>query len=216
MQEYLAETYFLDFEHSAVQHFTRKVTVGLDNPIDKAVALYVAVRDGWRYDPMKIDLRKEVLKASHLFTRNHGYCVEKAVLLAAVGRAAGIPARLGFAHVTNHLGTSKLEELLKTDRLVFHGFTEFFLEDKWVKATPAFNKELCDRLGVDALEFTGREDSVFQENTASGQRFMEYLHDYGLFDDLPYDLYVSELEKHYPHIFSYDSFERDGFYFRKA
>jgi hypothetical protein len=30
---------------------------------------------------------------------------------------------------------------------------------------------------------------------------MEYLHDYGNFEDMPYDLAISEFIKHYPHIF---------------
>jgi hypothetical protein len=30
---------------------------------------------------------------------------------------------------------------------------------------------------------------------------MEYLHEYGQFDDLPYNLFVQELQAHYPHLF---------------
>jgi len=216
MNNYLKATYFIDTDHGGLRAFVAEKTTGHNSDIDRAVALYQAVRDGWRYDPYRIDLRKEILQASHLLGRNHGYCVEKAVLLAAVGRIAGIPTRLGFAHVTNHLGTSKLEELLQTTRLVFHGYTEFWLEGQWVKATPAFNASLCERLGVAPLEFNGREDSIFQEQSGTGDRFMEYLHDYGVFEDLPYDLYVSELERHYPHIFEHKSFEQDGFYFRRG
>ena len=76
-----------------------------------------------------------------------------------------------------------------------------FLDVKWLKTTPALNKNLCKYLGVEPLEFDGREDSIFQEYDKSGNIFMTYLHEYGDFADLPYQLYLDELRKHYPHIF---------------
>ena len=91
-----------------------------------------------------------------------GHCIDKALLLAACARALGIPAQLHFANVRNHVGTAKLEERLGTDLLVFHGYTELWLDERWVAATPAFNKALCDRLGVAPLEFDGEHDSIFQ------------------------------------------------------
>ena len=75
-----------------------------------------------------------------------------------------------------------------------------FLDGKWVKATPAFNKRLCDFLGVDPIEFDGTSDAIFQEYDRAGNVFMEYLHDYGAFDDVPYELFLDELDKHYPHL----------------
>ena len=84
--------------------------------------------------------------------------------------------------------------------MTFHACTEIFLNDKWVKATPAFNKELCDKLSVAVLDFNGEDHAVFQAYDNEDNLFMEYLHEYGAFDDLPYDLYLSQLEKNYPHI----------------
>jgi len=165
------------------------------------MVLYHAIRDGWRYDPYRIDLRPEAMKASALLTRDHGYCIEKANLLAAAARSLGIPARLGFANVKNHIGTEKLEKLLKTNLMVFHGFTELYLNGKWVKATPAFNKQLCKKLSVKPLDFNGRDDSIFQQYAADGSRFMEYVHNYGHFADVPRDLFIQELRKYYPHVF---------------
>lgn len=213
MERYLKTTYFINHDHPEVKAFAEKVVEGLDNDLDKARALYIAVRDGWKYNPYKIDLRKEALQASDLIGRDYGYCTEKANMLAATARAVGIPSRLGFAKVKNHIGTSKLEDLLRTDLLVFHGYAELYLNGKWVKATPAFNKELCEMLHVKPLEFDGEEDSVFQQFTPDGSRYMEYIHEYGDFDDLPRDLYISELESHYPHIFEQDRYEGEDYFF---
>ncbi len=206
MQEYLQPTEFLNFEQSSVREFAGKNTVGAKSETEKAVALYYAVRDGFQYNPYLVDLRREGLKASDLLTRNRGYCVEKAVLLAASARAVGVPSRLSFYIVRNHIATEKLEKALKKNYLVFHGAAEVFLDGNWLKTTPAFNAGLCKYLGVEPLEFDGKTDSIFQEYDASGNVFMEYLHEYGAFADLPYELYLEELGKHYPHIFGNENY----------
>lgn len=201
MQEYLQPTEFLDFDQKTVREFAEKHTLGAKSETEKAVALYYAVRDGFQYNPYILDLRRTGLTASDLLSRTRGYCVEKAILLAASARAVGVPSRLSFYIVRNHIATEKLERALKKNYLVFHGAAEIFLEGKWLKTTPAFNAGLCKYLGVEPLEFDGKSDSIFQEYDHQGNVFMEYLHEYGAFADLPYELYLEELEKHYPHIF---------------
>jgi len=208
MQEYLQPTEFLDFDNDAVREFAEKNTVGAKSETEKAVALYYAVRDGFQYNPYLLDLRRTGLTASDLLARNRGYCVEKAVLLAASARAVGVPSRLSFYIVRNHIATEKLEKTLKKNYLVFHGAAEVFLDGNWLKTTPAFNAGLCKYLGVEPLEFDGKTDSIFQEYDASGNIFMSYLHDYGAFADLPYELYLEELGKHYPHIFGNENYTK--------
>jgi transglutaminase-like putative cysteine protease len=207
MREFLQPTEFLNFDDETVRDFAMRNAVG-DSDVEKAKSLYLAVRDGFQYNPYILDLSREGLRASDLLTRNRGYCVEKAVLLSACARAVGIPSRLSFYIVKNHIATGKLEEILQSNELVFHGASEMFLEEKWVKATPAFNKNLCNYLGVEPLEFDGKTDSIFQEYDSKGNVFMKYLHDYGAFDDLPYELYLEELKKHYPHIFENEKFTK--------
>ncbi len=198
---YLTPGKFIDSDAPGIIEFAKQAVGNISGKTARAIALYYAIRDGWRYDPYRIDLRPAAMKASALLTRDYGYCIEKASLLAACARVLGIPSRLGFANVKNHIGTEKLEKLLKTNLLVFHGYTELFLNEKWVKATPAFNKKLCEKLGVEPLEFNGRDDSIFQQYSADGSRFMEYVHDYGYFADVPRELFIQELQKHYPHVF---------------
>jgi transglutaminase-like putative cysteine protease len=165
--------------------------------VEQTKALFLAVRDGFPYDPYKLDLRREALRASEIVQRPRAYCVEKAVLLAAALRALEIPSRLFFGNVRNHIGTGRLEAYLGTDVLAFHGCAEVYLQGRWLKITPAFNKELCQRLGVAPLEFHGDNEAVFQEFGGQGQRFMEYLQEHGSFADLPYELYLTELARHY-------------------
>ncbi len=200
MEKYLSPTYYLDSDHPAVEEFAHRSVRADSTPKEKAVALYYAVRDGFRYYPYDIVLRRSALKASFLLTKSHGYCIEKAVLLAAAARAVGIPARLGFVDVRNHIATEKLLQHLRSDVLAFHGYAELYIDGRWVQATPAFNRDLCDRLGVASLEFDGENHSVFQEYDAQQGLFMEYLHDHGVFDDMPYEEFVRTLSAHYPHL----------------
>ena len=201
LQPYLRPTAFIDADHPAVIAYAREHATA-NAPIDQAVELYYAIRDGFKYHPYDLVLTKEGLKASSLLRKSSGYCVEKANLLAACARVLGIPSRLGFGIVKNHIGVEQVLKYLKTDLLVFHGYAELYLDGQWVKATPAFNKELCAHYQVEPLEFDGRRDSLFQEYNSSGRQFMEYKHEYGTFADLPRELFIAELKKYYPHIFA--------------
>lgn len=210
MKEFLRPTEFLDSDHPDVRDFAERNTARAESDRDKAVSLYYAVRDGFQYDPYVLDLRRHSLRASKLLTKTRGYCVEKAVLLAATARSVGIPSRLSFYIVRNHIATERLAKALEKDYLVFHGAAEMYLDGKWLKTTPAFNKRLCDFLGVEPIEFDGTADAIFQEYDREGNVFMEYLHDYGAFDDMPYQMFLDELDKHYPHLTQNPRFVTEG------
>jgi transglutaminase-like putative cysteine protease len=137
-------------------------------------------------------------------------------VLAAVARALGIPGRLGFADVRNHLSTERLRQLMKTDTFIFHGYTELFLDDRWVKATPTFNLSLCEKFGVNPLNFDGRNDSLFHPYDREGKKHMEYVRDHGHFADVPYERIVAYFREYYPAYFQYhdnvraDDFEKEA------
>lgn len=200
MENYLKSTFYFDYQENNVQEFVKDLLVSKDNIIEKAKKLYLKVRDGFQYNPYKIVLNPNALKLSYLITKDYGYCVEKSIILAGLARAIGIPSRLGFANVRNHLGTEKIERILGTNVLVFHGYCELYLNEKWVKATPAFNKELCQKFGVQPLEFNGLEDSIFQPYNSEGNLFMEYLKDHGTFEDMPFELFKKEFYAYYGHL----------------
>lgn len=195
---HLQPTWFLDSDDAAVARYAAGAARGAGGVIARACALYYAVRDGVRYNPYGIDVTREGFRASACLGRGSGFCISKAALLAACARAAGIPSRLGFGDVRNHMTTAKLRAAMGTDVFVFHGYTELRLGGRWVRATPAFNKELCERVGVAPLEFDGRADSLLQAYDSSGSRYMEYVRDRGHFDDLPYDTIMAAWAETYP------------------
>lgn len=196
---------FVDSADPAIRAFA-EAHAATGGDVERACALYYAVRDGLRYDPYDIDYSPEGFSASRTLGRGRGFCVTKAAVLAAVARAAGIPARLGYADVRNHLATPRLVEQMGTDLFIFHGYTDLWLDGRWVKATPAFNIQLCEKFGVVPLEFDGREDSVFHPFDARGQRHMEYVRDRGVYADVPYEEILAEFRALYPNF----AIDQDG------
>jgi len=184
MKAYLQPGRYIDSDHPAVVAFARRHAAG-DDALSRAVSLYYAVRDGIRYNPFLDFTGEDAFRASHCIVSGEGFCVGKAALLAACARVDGIPARVGFADVRNHLTTPALRARMGTDLFLYHGFTELHLEGKWVKATPAFNLELCRRFRVKPLEFDGRSDSIFHPFDEEERRHMEYVRDRGSHADVP-------------------------------
>jgi transglutaminase-like putative cysteine protease len=200
VSEFLQPGRFVDSAHPAVLRFTEQHARGA-NQREVAVSLYYAVRDGIRYNPFQNFLLEASYRGSACLERNEGWCVPKAALLAACARAAGIPARVGYADVKNHLTTPQLTEKMGTDLFVFHGFTELRLEGAWVKATPAFNLGLCEKFRVRPLEFDGRSDSLFHPFDADNRRHMEYLHQRGSYADVPVEEIQRAFRELYPKYF---------------
>ena len=189
----------VDSDHPAVIAFACEHAQGADDR-ERAVALYYAVRDGFRYDPYRIDLSVSGMKGSTVLAKGFGWCVPKAALLAAVCRAAGIASRVGYADVRNHLSTERLRQNMGSDLFVWHGYTDIWLDGQWLKATPAFNIELCDRFGLLPLEFDGRADSIYHPFDKAGNRHMEYVAMHGAFDDVPLQRILDAFAVHYPNM----------------
>jgi transglutaminase-like putative cysteine protease len=182
---YLKPTSIIDSDNPLVRDYAENLCGDLKDPVETAIKLYYAVRDTIRYDPYSPFYLPEHYRASYVLQRGRSFCVPKAVLLCALGRACGIPSRIGLADVRNHLATRQLLNFMGSNLFVYHGFVEFYLERKWVKATPAFNRELCERHNVPAIEFNGREDSLFQPYNLRNQKFIEYVKFHGIYADVP-------------------------------
>jgi transglutaminase-like putative cysteine protease len=199
--EYLQPGAFIDSDARPVVDFARKAAAGAANERDNAIQLYRAVRDGIVYDPYVDFANPSFYKASRVLARGRTFCVGKAALLAACARASGIPARIGFADVKNHLTSRRLRETLRTDTFIWHSYAELYLDGRWVKATPAFDLALCEKVGLKALEFDGVADSLFHEFDRAGKRHMEYLRDRGPYPDVPFDTIIADFRANYPFLF---------------
>ena len=217
-KDYLMPTEFIDSDSPEVQSFAKKAVEGAQTDREKAVKLYYAVRDGIYYDPYRIDPARSAFKASTVLQKGYGYCVAKAVLLAAALRSQGIPCKLHFADVRNHLTTERLKKMMKTDIFFYHGYNDIWLDGRWIKVTPTFNLSLCEKFKVKPLDWDGMSDAVFHPFDMEGRRHMEYVNDHGSFADLPYDTiinmfiicYGDHVKDFHNRIAKADSFEKDA------
>ncbi len=215
--KHLTPTYFIDSDSVEVTNFVDQHVKQPGLPtVEKAKILFLAVRDEIKYDPYRIDLNQENMKASIVIKQGYGYCVTKAVLLTAVLRAAGIPSILGFANVLNHLNSARLRKVMQSDVFVFHGYSGILLDGQWLKATPAFNIQLCTRANILPIDFDGTKDAIFHPFDATGKKHMEYIVDHGWFEDLPYTRILDEYEIHYSHLKTKETLKFSSFFDQKA
>lgn len=202
---YLEPTEYLDYNSPEILAIVAEFRDADLSEREKAKAIYLKIRDGWRYNPYLISVDGKNYVASKIAKKPEGHCVDKAILLIASLRAVGIPSRIRLAKVTNHIAVERLTERFGSNVLTPHGMVDVFLDNKWVKATPAFNKELCEICHVAPLEFDGENDSMFQEFNGEGRQFMEYLEDYGHFEDIPLDFMLQNLQENYPDVFNLEN-----------
>jgi transglutaminase-like putative cysteine protease len=210
-EAYLRPARFVDSEDPGIVAFASRVAGEARDPVDAAVKLYYAVGDEIRYDPYMPYGDADTYRAGAVLAQGRGYCVGKAALLAASARARGIPARLGFADVRNHLATPRLLQLIGSDVFIFHGITELWLDGSWVKATPTFNLSLCEKFGLHALDFDGRADALLHPFDRSGRAHMEYLRQRGSYADVPIDIILPAMLAAYPNLARLDAGERGDF-----
>ncbi len=197
----LAVTEFLDHDNDSVKEFAEEVTSGKIDDISKAIALFTEVRDRIWYDPYQISSDPADHRASAILAGSQAWCVPKSVLLSSACRSVGIPARLGFSDVRNHLQSPALAEKMGNDLFAWHGYSVLWLDGGWRKASPAFNTELCERFGTEALDFDGRSDALLHAHDGDGNQYMEYVNERGIYADLPLaeifetfaDIYGSDL-----------------------
>ncbi|TFY97727.1 transglutaminase-like domain-containing protein [Ramlibacter humi] len=196
---WLEATEFLDHEHPAVRAFAHDAVGDARGTREKAVRLFDAVRDRIRYDPYHIRMKPEWFRASTVLQDGRAFCIPKAVLLAAAARAVGIPSAVGLSDVTNHLNSPKLRERMGGREIFLdHGWAALCIDGKWLKASPAFNAELCARMKVPPTDFDGEHDAVLQAMDAQGRQQMTYLRDHGVWSDLPYERIRLDFEGYYP------------------
>jgi len=186
--ECLAPSYFIDFDTPAVASTANEVVKDID-PVDvpaMAQKLFYFVRDHVPYKVLWGLPTRKYLKASKTLARGFGFCIPKAILLAALARAVKIPARLHYADIINHLASDNLQKAMGTTLFVFHGYAELFIDETWLKVNPAFDLALTEDKGYYPVEFDGHDDAVFQATDRLGNPQFEYVNDRGTFVDVPY------------------------------
>jgi transglutaminase-like putative cysteine protease len=198
IQKFLEPTFYIDSDTPLVRGKSLGLVQTVTAQRDKAIRIFYAVRDGIRYTIYGKRSLPEHFRASYILSAGEGYCVQKAILLVALARAASIPARLRFAAIRNHLMPEELLEKRGTNFFAYHGYTDLYVEGSWVKATPTFDMVCCENAGLRPVDFDGEHDALLPSRTLDGRRHIEYVEDRGVFEDVPFDdIIQASLSKKY-------------------
>ncbi len=188
MAQYLRPTATIDFDTKSVRDKARELTAGLETDREKAVALYYFVRDEIRHNAYAPLYDIDLYKASAVLKAGNGTCQQQSVLLAALARAVGIPARLGYIDIRDHLLSATFREMIGgINILPFHGYAELYVDGKWVHASPAYDIETCRRKRFVPVEFDGVNDAKDSPYDQDGNPHVEHLKYHGPYDDFPWD-----------------------------
>lgn len=198
----LAETEFFDLSADAVARFVARHAGDPEaSPRDRAVALFYAVRDRLHYEIYNADFDPGAMRASSILRKGSGLCIHKSIVYATALRRIGIPSRLWFTDVRNHLCSDQLAQMMGGRVFHYHCLVSLKLDDRWIRATPVFNERLCQLFRMKPLNFNGRADCVNHPYDEDGQRHMEVLRDHGEFDDLPHRMVLDGLHRTHGRMF---------------
>ena len=197
LEHYLTPAPGVTCDEPQVWDLARSIVRGAKNDVEASVRLFDWVRDTILYSAYVPfwDLRHYA--ASTVIARGSAYCVQKAALLAALCRSLGFPARLCFADIENHLIGQKLVDYLGTRVMTWHCFVEIFLSGRWVKATPTFERALCDELGWKVVEFNGQDHAMLPAKDIQGRDHITYLRYHLVSPGIPLDRIMESWEEHY-------------------
>ena len=150
LKPFLSSSVYLDTDDLLIQKLAKKGKGKAKTPeaIAKKLTRFV-----FRYMSNK-NYEVGFATASEVARNKAGDCTEHSILLAALGRALGIPTRV----VTGLVYADEFED--QKNVLVYHMWTQFYIDDQWVNLDSALGLVKCpaDRItfSVDSLD----EDSI--------------------------------------------------------
>jgi hypothetical protein len=119
-KELLGSSHFLDSDNFLIKSWAKRLTKGEVDPGKKARRL-----EKWVHENMKVSHAAMLPPASEIIRQRTGDCRQCGMLLAALCRAAGIPARTAVGLIYSQGPGEK-------PQLVFHMWTEAWFDGRWV------------------------------------------------------------------------------------
>ena len=185
-EECLEPTDVIDSAHPLIREKAEEIIGGVTDPIARAERLFLFVRDGIRYNFAPMLLSRDDWRASKTLERGDGFCQQKAVLFAALARAAGIPSQIAFQHLKDYklLGT-RYEPYMPGGVLPYHGLTVLYLNGHWLWEDATLDSELCNRRRYRIVEFNPDSHAFLHATDLDGKPHFEFLGAFGPYPDLP-------------------------------
>ncbi len=155
--DYLRASTMCDIEDVRVKRLAKKAVKGCKTPAEKADALRKYVTDYVNDKGLDVGFAT----ASEVARNRQGDCTEHGVLLAALARAAGLPAR-GVSGIVQIPGSSS--PTAGPGAFGYHMWTQVYINDQWVDIDAALRQTDCDpthiALAIMPLNDEGMLDSI--------------------------------------------------------
>lgn len=122
-QEYLASNLFINADDPVIRELAEQALRGFEGgDLEKAIRLRRFVSEYIEEKNMDVGFAS----ASEVARKREGDCTEHAVLLAALGRAAGLPSRVnsGLVYLPSWGGQDNV--------MGYHMWTQFYIDGRWV------------------------------------------------------------------------------------
>jgi len=191
----LLPTLVIDSHHPLIVKKANELCNRLTGVESKARELFSFVRDHILYNIAPELYGIEDWKASATLVRGYGFCQQKAVLLVALARAAGVPSMLAFQTIKDHKLTQRHIELMGSDVLRYHALAALFINGHWRRVDPTLDLELCYQRQYRVVEFNPNQDAFLPETDLEGRLHFEILEDHGMYPDLPRFVIEDSLSK---------------------
>lgn len=201
MQMYLQPTPFLNSRHPVIVKKAHELCGHLSASSEKARVLYHEVRDGCHYNMYRTSFNPDDYLASSILAQGEGFCLQKAILLSALARSAGIPARLCICAIRNHKAPPAAVRIMGDNVFFPHAYNQLYIDDRWVSAAATFDRSICERINVPVVNFDGSESVLLPAADLNGQPFIEYVEHYGSFADVPWQWIMETMPVYYGHDF---------------
>jgi transglutaminase-like putative cysteine protease len=197
-EEALGATDVIEAEAPAIRELANRIA-GPAEGTEAACLLFEWVRDEIRYDMAPDVEGREDWCATGTLERGQGFCQQKAVLLASVLRARGIPAGVVLQDLLDHKIPPAYVELIGSQRLELHGLTCAFLDGRWVRLDPTLPRAFVEKKRYRLVEFDGENDAVLALTDLDGRPHFEVLEELGTWPDLPDEVVEKVLDLEWLH-----------------
>lgn len=191
----LDPTPFVDSANRSIESLSRELTRGLDQRI-QAVRLFTYVRDEVHYE-FRAKLSPPEYVASYVLEQGRGFCVQKAVLLCALARAAHIPAALVISDLQDHTLPPKITAAIGTDTMFHHGLNALFLDGRWMLADASLSPDVVTRKRFRPVDFDGKGDALHSTTRLDGTPHAQYVRFHGMYADLDFESMMSQFAAAY-------------------
>ncbi|RME05541.1 MAG: transglutaminase family protein [Deltaproteobacteria bacterium] len=186
----LVETERIDFSHPRIQALLARLGLAGQSPRNRAVRLFRFVRDEIRYTFMA-QMDREAYRASAVLEAGAGFCVQKGMLLCALGRGAGIPTALVLSDLEDASLSPRIARALGTNVMFHHGLNAFYLDGAWRFVDASLSPDVVQRKGYRPVVFDGTADALQAGTTLAGKPHARYLKFHGMYVDLPYEQMIA-------------------------